>query len=147
MRPRSLHDGQHDIYFSMNAPNEIPQEKLATFDAKMVESFADIAKDPNRIHLDEAVAKARGLPGRLVHGMLIAAQMERFALEKAERALDRNLKLHSIRWRFRDMTLVGETLNCGGVWKVLTSERAELHLSAQTPDASTRVTAVLEFKT
>lgn len=122
---------------------DVPQTHLAHFDAAMVESFAEVSADPNPIHLDAEVAVARGLPGRIVHGMLIAAHMERFAWECAAAELGDQAEIQSVKWRFRDMTLVGETLTCGGVWKRLDTERPELHLSAVRD--STRVTAVIEF--
>ena len=124
--------------------SDIAQTKLLRVDSDMLHEFARLANDPNPIHLDEAIAKERGLPGRIAHGMLIASHMERFALECCLKQYGQILPVADIQIRFRDMTLMGETLTCEGVWKQLDSALPELHLTAK--NSSTKVSALFKFK-
>jgi acyl dehydratase len=71
-------------------------------------SFSEVSRDPNRIHLDEAVARNMGLPGVIAHGMLIAAHIEGRIRANPPRE---GARLKRVQFRFKAMTLRGDTLD------------------------------------
>ncbi len=75
---------------------------------ELLTAFSEVSRDPNRIHLDEEVARKMGLPGVIAHGMLIAAHLEGQIRAHAP-AGDKKLK--KIQFRFKAMTLRGDTLD------------------------------------
>jgi acyl dehydratase len=48
----------------------------ASLDAETVQAYAEISGDFNPVHFDAGVAGSFGLPGPIVHGMLLAGLME-----------------------------------------------------------------------
>ncbi|HEX6137494.1 MAG TPA: MaoC/PaaZ C-terminal domain-containing protein [Casimicrobiaceae bacterium] len=92
--------------------------------------FASAAADSNPIHVDDAAARAGGLPGAIVHGMLTMAFLGRL--------LTRSVPLASIRaleGRFVAMAFPGDAITCTGtiVGKSVEAgeQRVEIELAAQ----------------
>lgn len=140
-----------DVYFYMNQTT-VPFRPFLKVDSTLLERFAVIARDPNPIHLDAEAAKKRGLPGRIAHGMLIAAALERVAREEGAIGGGGSAwLLTQTEFRFREMTLLGESLECGGEWKSTDPHRKELHLIARpiaesTGSRAVRATAIFTFE-
>lgn len=83
--------------------------KLAILDAAAVAAYAQASGDRNPIHLDAATARAAGLPGPIVHGMLV---MGRF--EGAIRGWLPGARIRSLSTRFLKPLAVGEGIAIGG---------------------------------
>ena len=82
--------------------------------------YAAASEDWNPIHLDHDAARAAGLGGVLVHGLLMAAWMGRLA--------GRYGVLDSIRLRFRSPLQPGVAARVTGVVGAVTADGAELNL-------------------
>lgn len=93
--------------------------------------YAEASGDPNKIHLDDAEAKAVGLPGVIAHGMLIAAFV-------ADRSLSYVRGKSIFKWRitrfvtrFKSMTFPGDTISCGGLVKKSADKEITLEMKAR----------------
>ena len=98
---------------------EVTREQIA--------SYADASGDRNPIHLDEAAARAAGLPGIIAHGMLGMAQLANFVVGWA----GDHRRLRLLRCRFSAMMLPGDLITFSGR---VTGEREgllQLELEAQ----------------
>lgn len=71
--------------------------------------FAGAAADPNPIHVDEEAARAGGLPGVIVHGMLTMALLGRALTQWVPQ---RQLRAFSA--RFVAMAFPGDTITASG---------------------------------
>jgi len=71
--------------------------------------FAGASGDHNPIHLDEEEAKAGGLPGVIVHGMLMMAILGQMLTEWVPQA-----KVRKFSNRFAAMAVPGDTISCSG---------------------------------
>lgn len=71
--------------------------------------FAGASGDHNPIHLDEDEAKAGGLPGVIVHGMLMMAILGQMLTEWVPQAQVRKFSN-----RFAAMAVPGDTISCSG---------------------------------
>jgi 3-hydroxybutyryl-CoA dehydratase len=58
--------------FDALAPGQIAERDYA-FTSERVGAFADMVNDHAPVHVDADFAKARGFPGRIVHGFLLSA--------------------------------------------------------------------------
>ncbi len=72
--------------------------------------FAGASGDHNPIHLDDAAAQAGGLPGVIVHGMLMMAILGRMLTEQVSQSQVRRFSN-----RFAAMAVPGDTITCRGV--------------------------------
>ncbi len=72
--------------------------------------FAGASGDHNPIHLDEEEAKSGGLPGVIVHGMLMMA-----VLGQAINNWSSQAKVRKFSNRFAAMAVPGDTISCFGV--------------------------------
>lgn len=54
----------------------LPDYLVTALDGAQVAAYAAASGDSNPIHLDEDAARAAGLPGTIVHGMLVMGQFE-----------------------------------------------------------------------
>lgn len=59
--------------------DRLPEATVGPFDPDDVGRYATASGDSNPIHLDPAAARAAGLPGPIVQGMLVMANMIRVA--------------------------------------------------------------------
>jgi acyl dehydratase len=83
----------------------------------LLRDYADASGDHNAIHLDADVARAKGLPGVIAHGMLIAGWMatraERVVTEEWSRQTGQKgapPRVRSFSSRFKAMTFLGDTV-------------------------------------
>lgn len=110
--------------------------------ADLVE-YAYVSSDNNPIHLSTEAAKQMGLPGTIAHGMLIAS----FIAESAREWLDSRVgagvyRILHCSTRFRNMTLVGESLTVRGSVKSADGETsAIIELEARNEKAELKATA------
>jgi acyl dehydratase len=72
--------------------------------------YAGASGDFNPIHVDDDVAQAVGLPGRIMHGLWTMAQIAR----AAQQAGDGPLALRRLQVKFRGPALPGEELTVTG---------------------------------
>ncbi|HEX9275441.1 MAG TPA: MaoC/PaaZ C-terminal domain-containing protein [Casimicrobiaceae bacterium] len=72
--------------------------------------FAGAAADHNPIHVDDAAARAGGLPGVIAHGMLTMALLGRLLASWAP-----TTSLRSFSARFVAMAFPGDVISCSGV--------------------------------
>jgi acyl dehydratase len=103
--------------------------------------YAEASGDNNPIHLDEKVAKSKGLPGIIAHGMLIAGLMSERALRFVEvDARYQGYRIKFFQTRFKAMVLLGDVLSIGGIIKETDSE--ELWLELQVKNQKDEITTV-----
>jgi acyl dehydratase len=81
-------------------------ERKVTFTRDQITAYAEASGDHNPIHLDEATAKAVGLPGVIAHGLL---QMGILAVVAAQAAGGPE-KLRRLGCRFAGMVEPGDTV-------------------------------------
>jgi acyl dehydratase len=81
---------------------EVTREQIA--------AYAEASGDRNPIHLDEAAARAAGLPGVIAHGMLGMAQLANFVVAYA----GDHRRIRRLRCRFSGMVLPGDTITFTG---------------------------------
>lgn len=120
---------------------EVAPLRMATLSREMLQSYARASLDPNPIHLDDAAARAAGLPGVIAHGMLIAGliqeRAQRFRVESAPAA-----QMDRFQIRFKGMSFPAEEIWVGGraresgpgVWELdlqAKNERGELKAQSQ----------------
>ena len=114
---------------------------------EQLRAYAEASGDPNRIHLDDEVAREFGLPGIIAHGMLIAAMMS----EKAQQAMAQELGLAGYRLtkyqtRFRSMTFLGDTPMVGGSVKSIQENSLTLDLQVKNQRGETVATGLAQFQ-
>jgi acyl dehydratase len=92
--------------------------------------FAGAAADHNPIHVDEAAARAGGLPGVIAHGMLSMAVLGRLLTRWVPQQ-----SIRSFSARFVAMAFPGDVITCTGTVAAKSSEggenRVQLELAAQ----------------
>ncbi len=82
--------------------------------------FAGASGDHNPIHLDDDIARAGGLDGVIVHGMLMMAVLGQMLTSWASQA-----RVKKFSSRFAAMALPGDTIVCSGVVKGKREENGE----------------------
>ncbi|SDU17636.1 MaoC/PaaZ C-terminal domain-containing protein [Stappia sp. ES.058] len=101
--------------------------------ARDIEAYADASGDRNPIHLDDSAAQGVGLPGSIVHGMLVMGQFE--AALCAWRA---GLTIQTLQTRFLRPLPVGATIHVEGrIAKVLDARSAIVRLSVRDDEGHT----------
>ena len=81
----------------------------ALLDSARVAAYANASGDRNPIHLDEEAARAAGLPGTIVHGMLVMGHFER-----ALRDWLPGTRIRSLQIRFLRPLAVGARMTVSG---------------------------------
>ncbi|MFZ0216443.1 MAG: MaoC/PaaZ C-terminal domain-containing protein [Candidatus Dormiibacterota bacterium] len=97
--------------------------------------YAGASGDFYEIHYDDATARATGLPGVIVHGLLKAAYLGRLAT-----SLGPDVRLRSLEVRYRGLDLVDHELACHGEVTSIADGVARVDLWIE-DDAGTRTTA------
>ena len=124
---------------------EVPWINMGTADIATLHAYAEASGDRNPIHLDREVARNMGLPDLIAHGMLscgwLVERARQFILE--QRGSDHFI---SMRTRFKDITLQGERVECGGQ-AVRTKTGWRLELQARTNSGKITTDTVIEFGT
>ncbi len=99
----------------------------------IITRYAAASGDTNPVHTDPAAAADAGLPGTIVHGMYLMAQMGRLwqCFIPSEKILDYKVK-------FRDITFCGESLIFSSAVKQISAEKKiiRIELTAEGPDGS-----------
>jgi acyl dehydratase len=109
------------------APGESIPELRVTPDRFTTFRYAGASGDFNPIHIDEDFAKSVGLPGRILHGLWMMAQVARAATEAAGGPE----KLKRLSVQFRGMGLPEQELVVTGTvreasdWRVIIDTVAE----------------------
>ncbi len=97
----------------LNQGDAIPELKV-TPDAGLTKRYAEASGDPNPIHVDEDFAKNAGLPGCILHGLWMMAQVAR-ANSAAVGGDPRSLKRMEV--QFRGMGFPEQELTVTGTVK------------------------------
>lgn len=79
--------------------------------AEMMDGFRKISGDVNPLHLDDAYAKRRGYPGRVVYGMLTASLYSTLA---GVYLPGENCLLYSVDSKFTNPVWIGDELTVEG---------------------------------
>ncbi|HTL12001.1 MAG TPA: MaoC/PaaZ C-terminal domain-containing protein [Bdellovibrionota bacterium] len=98
----------------MSTASEVPFVSMIQVTRDHLRAYAAASGDNNPIHLDDAVAKANGLPGVIAHGMLTAGLMA----ERAQRWANEHAsgkRLSGFHTRFRSMVFPGDEISIGGL--------------------------------
>jgi len=111
--------------------DEVVSLEMATITREILQEYAEAARDPNKIHLDDEVAKKVGLPGIIAHGMLIAAYMAERARKYNDTNLDGSWRMEKYKARFTNMTFLEDTITVGGKVKEVKDKMIVLELNAK----------------
>ena len=76
-----------------------------TFTEEDTIAFADITRDYNPVHFDDRFAKAKGLKGRVCHGLLIGSMITEFGGQVGFLAYD-------FKFTFKRPVYFGDTVTC-----------------------------------
>lgn len=96
-------------YDSVQAGDALPALAAGEVTREKLRAFAAASGDDNPIHLDDAAARANGLPGIIAHGMLNMAYMGRFVTAWVPQPAIRRMET-----RFAAMAVLGDTITCTG---------------------------------
>ncbi|WP_037545277.1 MaoC family dehydratase [Stappia stellulata] len=111
--------------------DRLPASEPRTLSSQEVAAYAEASGDRNPIHLDDAAAQSVGLPGTIVHGMLVMGQFEAALL-----AWRPDLTIHTLQTRFLRPLPVGASIHVEGrIAKVLDHKNAIVRLSVRDGDA------------
>jgi acyl dehydratase len=108
----------------MNEGDKI--ELKVTPDRFVTVRYAGASGDFNPIHIDEEYAKSAGLPGRILHGLWMMAQVAR-AHTDAAGGPD---KLGRLSVQFRGMGMIGEEITVSGTVDQIDGDTALVHSEA-----------------
>lgn len=118
---------------------EITQERL--------NAYAVASGDNNKIHLDETVAKAMGLPGVIAHGMLSAAFISHRALSAlAQSPQYKSFHISRFQTRFKSMVFLGDQVSVGGTVKEALPEKLVMELHARNQKGEVLTQGTIEFQ-
>jgi len=109
----------------MNEGDKI--ELKVTPDRFVTVRYAGASGDFNPIHIDEEYAKSAGLPGRILHGLWMMAQVAR-AHTDAAGGPD---KLGRLSVQFRGMGMIGEEITVSGTVDEVDGDTALVHSEAE----------------
>ncbi len=104
--------------------------------------YAGATRDWNPIHFDHGAAVAAGLPGVVVHGLLMAA----WAAQAATRLVDHPLPLAEARFRFRAPLHPGEPADVTGVVEADDDDEARLKVQVVASGAERMAATVVVRK-
>ena len=122
---------------------EIPQ-LVKTPTLRTLVQYAGASGDFYEIHYDDAFARALGLPGVIVHGMLKGAYLAQLVTDW----LRLDGRLISLAISYRGIDQPGHPLRCRGVVKRIDARTVELEIWIENPQGVTTTTgsAVVEFE-
>ena len=87
----------------------LPELRMRPVTRAQLVQYADASGDPNRIHLDDATARAVGLDGVIAHGMLSMGFLGSFLCSRFGPESVRRLSV-----RFNAIVRPGDLLTCQG---------------------------------
>lgn len=97
------------VFANVTVGDALPALDAGTITTDQLKAFAEASGDMNPIHLDEAAARAGGLPGIIAHGMLNMAFLGRLVTNWVPQRAVRRLET-----RFLAMARPGDTITCTG---------------------------------
>jgi acyl dehydratase len=104
----------------------IPELKV-TPDKYLTDRYAGASGDFNPIHIDEDFAKAVGLPGRILHGLWMMAQVARAQTEAAGGPEH----LRRLKVQFRGMGFPEQEITVSGTVREVTGDHAIIDTAAE----------------
>jgi acyl dehydratase len=110
----------------LSAGEQIPEVRV-TPDKFLTVRYAGASGDFNPIHIDEELAKAVGLPGRILHGLWTTAQVARAQTEAA--GGPQHLKRLSV--QFRGMGVPEQEVVVSGTVREVSDGRAVIDTVAE----------------
>jgi acyl dehydratase len=81
-----------------------------TISVEQIRQYAEASGDHNPIHLDDAFARAAGLPGVIAHGMLTMSCVDQMVTDW----LGDRSRLRALSGRFAAMVVPGDEVTCSG---------------------------------
>jgi len=102
-------------------------ELRVTPDPYVTVRYAGASGDFNPIHIDDEFARSVGLPGRILHGLWMMAQVARAVTDSPE-------ALQSLSVSFRGMGRIGEEIVVSGTVTAVSGGAADVKLEAQQGD-------------
>jgi len=102
-------------------------ELRVTPDPYVTVRYAGASGDFNPIHIDDEFARSVGLPGRILHGLWMMAQVARAVTDSPE-------ALQSLSVSFRGMGRIGETIVVSGTVEAVDGGVASVKLEAHQGD-------------
>lgn len=111
---------------SLEVDTEIP-ELTVTPDKFLTVRYAGASGDFNPIHIDEDFAKAVGLPGRILHGLYVMAQVAR-AQTAAAGGPER---LRRLAVQFRGMSYPEQEIKVSGIVRDVADGKATIETVAE----------------
>lgn len=96
-------------YADLNVGSVIPAFSQGPVTRTQLALFAGASGDHNPIHLDDEEARAGGLPGVIVHGMLMMATLGQMLTTWVPQSQVRKFSN-----RFAAVAVPGDTINCAG---------------------------------
>jgi acyl dehydratase len=115
-------------------------ELKVTPDRYVTVRYAGASGDFNPIHIDEEFARSVGLPGRILHGLWMMAQVARAHTDAAGGPE----KLKSLSVQFRGMGQLGEEIVVTGTVREVDGDTATIDSEAQQADKRIIRNAVAE---
>lgn len=109
--------------------------------AAHLQAYADASDDHNPIHLDESVARARGLPGVIAHGMLSAGLIGEWAVSAA----GSDWRLTRFQTRFKAMVLLGDDITVSGARKDSAADSLVFEINATNQRGEVVTSGTAEF--
>jgi len=110
----------------LSAGTQIPEVRV-TPDKYLTARYAGASGDFNPIHIDEEFARQVGLPGRILHGLWMMAQVARAHTE----ALGGPDKLERLSVQFRGMGVPEQEVTVSGTVRELADGRAVIDTVAE----------------
>ena len=122
-------------------------ELRVTPDAYVTVRYAGASGDFNPIHVDDEFARSVGLPGRILHGLWMMAQVARAVTDAASATLpDEPEALRSLSVNFRGMGRIGEEILVSGTVDAVADGVATARLEATQANARLIRGAVAEVR-
>ena len=96
--------------------------------AAMIDDFAKLSGDRNPLHTDDAFARALGHPGRVAHGMLVAAFFSTLA---GVHLPGRHALLHGVDADFHRPVYAGDALTVSGEVRHVSQAARQVEIRAR----------------
>jgi acyl dehydratase len=116
----------------MKVGDQLPVLRKAAITTTQLVKYAGAALDFNRIHYEDAFAKAAGFPSVIAHGMLSLGFFGQLLTDW----VGDPAAIVALSARFRAVTLVGDEITVSGEVTKIEGERVEVKLAAKKSDGT-----------